>query len=134
MNGATVTPIRRTAKDRAHPDGCPCRSCRNRRHTELVRSALEYLSKQPDFIGWKVQPYIDGMPGRAAPNGIPDIVGILAPRGRWLCFEAKTGAGKLRKSQQAWIAEARRHGAIVYEFRSVEELAGQLGEARRIAA
>jgi len=132
MNGTTVSPIRRTRADRIHPNGCPCRSCRNRRHTVLVREGLQFLAQQPDFWGWKIQPFIDGMPGRAAPNGIPDICGMLAPRGRWVCFEAKTGKGKLRPSQRAWIAEARKFGALVYEFHSVAELAAALNDARRL--
>jgi len=133
MNGDTFTPIRRTAKDRAHPETCPCRSCRNRRHTVLVREGLQFLAVQPDWWGWKIQPFIDGMPGRAAPNGIPDICGMLAPFGRWVCFEAKTGSGTLRPSQRAWIAEARRFGALVFEFHTVEELAEGLDQARRMS-
>ncbi len=131
MKGTEVTPRRRTKADRAHAEDCPCRSCRNRRHTELVRSCLHYLATQPDYVGWKISPFIEGMPGRAAPNGIPDICGILGPRGRWCCFEAKTGAASLRATQRAWHAEARKFGALVFEVRSVDDLAGFLDLARR---
>jgi hypothetical protein len=96
----------------------------------LVRSCLHYLATQPDVIAWEIQPFIEGMAGRAAPNGIPDVCGILAPHGRWICFEVKTGKACLRSSQRAWHAEARRFGALVFEVRSVDDLAGFLDLAR----
>lgn len=133
MNGPTIHPNRRTKADRAHPDGCPCRSCRNRRHTELVRAVLLFLSRQDDVIAWEMKPlsYAPGVQRRTGPVGIADICGILSPSGRWLCLEAKTGSAVRRPSQVAWSRVARYHGAFYRVVHTVDEASEALNEARK---
>ena len=58
---------------------------------------------------------------------------ILSPASKLILAFPKTGKGKLRQSQRAWIAEARRFGALVFEFHTVEELAEALDDARRMS-
>jgi hypothetical protein len=64
-------------------------------------------------------------------NGSPDLVGILAPHGRWLCFEVKAQEGHLNVDQAKCHAVWRRFGALIYVVRSVEEARAALEDARK---
>lgn len=64
---------------------------------------------------------------RGAPAGTPDIRGELAPSGRAFYLEVKRPGEKLRKSQVAFFAAARRRGALC-------EMVTSVLEARRVMA
>lgn len=63
--------------------------------------------------------------------GSPDIVGILAPSGRFFGLEVKTPAGRLSKEQTAWHKAAQSKGAYVGVARSAADAFAALEEATR---
>lgn len=63
-------------------------------------------------------------------KGSSDLVGILAPSGRWFCLEVKTQTGSLDEDQRKWLALARRFGAFACVVRSVDEAVAALYRAR----
>lgn len=63
--------------------------------------------------------------------GSPDILGILEG-GRFLALEVKLPKGKVTEHQEAWLAEAKRLGAIVSVVRSVDEAIKIVKEALAI--
>lgn len=62
--------------------------------------------------------------------GTPDLVGILAPLGRWFALEIKSSDGKLRPEQVVAIDRWRRRGAFVAVVRSPDEARAALDRAR----
>lgn len=58
---------------------------------------------------------------RFGQEGSPDIIGFIAPSGRFLGIEVKTKTGKVSESQAKWIQEAVQMGAVCTVVRSVEE-------------
>lgn len=64
-------------------------------------------------------------------KGSADLVGILAPSGRWFCLEVKTRTGASSPDQVQWQALARSKGAFVAVVRSPEEARSALDRARR---
>lgn len=98
------------------------------------------LGMEPDLVLWRnhvggsseYDPTRDEMRHHRfgiAP-GSPDLVGVLAPSGRWFCLEIKTPLGRLSPAQTQWHALARSRGAFVATVRSPEEAKQALARAR----
>ena len=104
-------------------------------HSALVSAIRLELGREPDLTLWPVQPGGipdgTGRPMRCGPVGMSDLIGILAPIGRWFALEVKTGGGKLRTDQVLWIELIRRRGGFATEVRSVEDARAALARARR---
>lgn len=62
--------------------------------------------------------------------GSPDLVGILAPSGRWFCLELKQPGEKPRKGQRECHAAWRKFGAFVAVVTSVDEAKAAIQAAR----
>lgn len=63
-------------------------------------------------------------------EGTPDLVGILAPSGRWFCLEIKTATGRVSPEQAKCHPLWRRFGAFVAVVRSIDEARVALARAR----
>ena len=63
-------------------------------------------------------------------KGSPDLVGILAPSGRWFCLELKVPGEDATDEQQKVHDVWRRFGALVYAVHSVDEARAGLEDAR----
>lgn len=70
--------------------------------------------------------------GLLAPGG-PDIVAFVAPLGRAVCFEAKTGKARLTRDQRAVHAALRAVGVAVHVVRSVDDARAALRDAQGTA-
>lgn len=97
------------------------------------------LGQEPDFVLWRNQ---TGQTTEWSPTGTrwiryglgtgsADLVGILAPHGRLVCFEVKSAMGRVAKPQELWAEVVRRHGGFVATVRSVDEARAALERARR---
>ena len=53
--------------------------------------------------------------------GEPDLQGIIAPNGRLLCIEVKTGSAKLNSDQIIYRKMIEKFGALYIEARSVDQ-------------
>ena len=97
------------------------------KESELVKSALVWLKKQPGkyfrinsgviFIPAKPKPRMI----RLAPAGTSDILGVL-PNGRFIALEAKVGTNKATPKQLEFLAEVIRNGGHGLVFYSLKEL------------
>ena len=65
------------------------------------------------------------------PPGSSDLVGILAPMGRWFCLEVKKPGEKPRPNQRAWAEMVRSLGGFATWCDSVESALAALERARR---
>lgn len=109
---------------------------------EIQRQSLAAIGAEPDVIvlvnsvgvathydkegkSWKV-PYGLGV-------GSPDVVAILAPRGRWLCLEYKVPGEEPRPEQLTCHEQWRAFGALVFTVHSVDETWAALRVARELS-
>lgn len=86
-----------------------------------VGKATAYDDKTPDkprYIKFGLAP------------GSADLVGILAPAGRWFALEVKTPTGRVEPEQEEWLALVRRLGGFACVVRSVDDAHAALGRAR----
>lgn len=103
-------------------------------HTQLVNETRLALGMEPDFTMWlnaKVT-YVDGQP-RAKPGlgkGSTDLIGILAPSGRLVALEAKTGDAVPTREQRMFMELIRKRGGFSAVFHSVQEAKAALDRAR----
>lgn len=102
----------------------------NEAHNALVRDALQELAIN-GYTAWRNETgaWIDdrGIPHKFGKKGSADIILILAPNGRHVEAEAKTGSGAQSKSQkihQEFVVE--RNGGAYILFRSTAELLVEL--------
>lgn len=93
---------------------------------------------EPDLVLWRLtQGGLVERPGgqryRAglSVNGAADLIGILAPSGRFLALEVKGARGRVHPEQAQWLALVRARGGFAAVVRSVEEARAALGRARR---
>ena len=104
-------------------------------HSALVSAIRLELGREPDLTLWPVQPGGihdgSGRPMRCGPVGMSDLIGILAPAGRWIGLEVKTGKGKLRPDQVLFHDLLRSRGGFCCVVRSVEDARAALDRARR---
>jgi hypothetical protein len=63
--------------------------------------------------------------------GGSDIIGILAPTGRWFCAEVKTGKAQPRKQQNYFRAAIEAYGGYYCVVRSVDDLIANIHNARK---
>ena len=54
--------------------------------------------------------------------GIPDLIGVLAPEGRFLAIEVKTERGQLSPYQEKWLGQFKACGGVAFVARSVEDV------------
>jgi hypothetical protein len=59
-------------------------------------------------------------------SGLPDIMGVLPPRGKLLCVEIKTGRDRLRPEQIGFHASVRRMGGAVLVVKTWEDYTRQI--------
>jgi hypothetical protein len=64
-------------------------------------------------------------------NGGADLLGILAPTGRWIALELKNESGRASKEQEQFLALIRRMGGFGAVVRSIDEARSALERARR---
>lgn len=62
--------------------------------------------------------------------GSADLVGALAPSGRWFALELKTATGRTTEEQEQWLSLVRRMGGFACVVRSVREARAALDRAR----
>lgn len=105
-------------------------------HTALVNEILLDFGQMPDVVVWKnntgVGLAIDN-PARHVRfglNGSGDILGVVAPHGRLLAVEAKTGGGTQSKPQKAFQRAIESVGGVYVVARSVADARAGLERAR----
>lgn len=110
-------------------------------HAELVRAILATYGHDPRarLFANSVPVAIPGRDGRprfvtkSIIVGSTDIVGVLAPWGRWIGLECKTGGATTTRFQRLHAVYMRGVGAWIETVRSVAEAGEAIERARRDA-
>ncbi len=63
--------------------------------------------------------------------GSADLIGVLAPSGRFLSLEVKTAKGRTTPEQDTWAEMVRRFGGFACVVRSAEEALAAVERARK---
>lgn len=99
---------------------------------DAIRCAMD---AHPDVVLWRNNVGIADHAGRGrvryglAP-GSADLVGILAPSGRFLAFEVKTAKGRASQEQSAFLDLVRSRGGFAAIVRSVDDAHAAVARAR----
>ena len=102
---------------------------------EILRAVRLAVGQLPGVVVWRnsvgVATYRDGriMPYGLA-KGASDLLGILAPQGRFLALEVKSAAGRLTDEQALFLALVRRCGGFAATVRSVPDALAAIERAR----
>ncbi len=64
-------------------------------------------------------------------KGSADLIGVLAPEGRFLALEVKTPKGRISKEQELFLALVRKQGGFACVVRSVDEAVAAIGRAKK---
>lgn len=105
-------------------------------HTRLVAEIRLALGREKDLVLWPLRQGTATPRGGAHPvpfglvPGASDLLGILAPHGKWFALEAKTGHARQSPEQVAFANVVRSHGGVYEVVRSVEEAIAALTRAR----
>ena len=59
---------------------------------------------------------------QSAPEGTPDLMGVLSPGGRAFGIEVKTATGQQREAQKRWQEAWEKRGGIYILARSLEDV------------
>jgi len=102
----------------------------------ILRSIRLALGREPDLVLWRLSAGItvDVATGRRYRAGLvpgaADLVGILAPAGRWFALEVKSARGRVSSEQRRWGELVQRMGGFWCVVRSVDESRAALARAR----
>jgi hypothetical protein len=93
------------------------------------------VGRDPDLVLWRnqvgVATYISGETRRhGLCPGSCDLIGILAPHGRFIALEIKTATGKISPEQERFINLVNRKGGYAKVVRSVDEALTAIQEAK----
>ena len=104
-------------------------------HSALVHETRLALGTYDDFVLWRnAVTYIQNGVPKAKPGlgtGSLDLIGILAPSGRLVALDAKTGNAVASKEQKLFMSLVRKMGGFAATFRTVEEAEAAVERARR---
>ena len=82
---------------------------------DILRAVRLALGAEPDLVLWRLAQCSVSVDGRQVRGGLvpgaADLVGILAPAGRWFALEIKC-RGRLSASQRQWLALVRSMGGF----------------------
>lgn len=87
--------------------------------TDLLSAVLMALQLEPGIVAWRNNSGRKGRVRFGLGNGSADIVGIVAPAGRFFALELKVGKGKQSPAQHGWEGQVKAKGGIYAVVRSV---------------
>lgn len=110
-------------------------TARQRPESGIQASIIEALGLAPDFTLYRnnvgIAKHEDGSRVRyGLMVGSSDLVGILAPHGRWVCLEVKAPGKYATAEQKHWQEHMRKRGAFAAVVRSAAEAVAALDRAR----
>ena len=95
------------------------------------------LGREPGLVLWRISAGVTVDPGSGRRYragmvpGTADLIGILAPRGRWFALEVKSPTGRVSREQRLWGELVQSKGGYWAVVRSVEDARAALEDARR---
>lgn len=102
----------------------------------LLHDVRLALGSDPSLVCWRQNSgALTDVNGRLVRYGLAvgsaDLVGILAPSGRFFALEVKTPQGRVTPEQVQWAELVRRMGGFCAVVRSVDQAMTALERARR---
>jgi len=92
------------------------------------------LGREPDLALWRNETGVAVHNGRRVRYGLcvgsADLIGILAPAGRFFALEIKTATGRVSPDQVRFLNLVRNRGGFAAVVRSVDEARDALERAR----
>lgn len=64
-------------------------------------------------------------------KGSADLIGVLAPEGRFLALEVKTPKGRISKEQELFLSLVRKQGGFACVVRSVDDALAAIERAKK---
>tara|TARA_B100000949_G_C14026130_1_gene343438 strand:- start:141 stop:473 length:333 start_codon:yes stop_codon:yes gene_type:complete len=96
-----------------------------------IRIAVGQL---PDVVIWRNESGVAEHKGRYVRYGLckgsADLIGVLAPKGRFVALEVKTPRGRVSKEQNMFLNLVRSQGGFACVVRSVEEALQAISRAK----
>lgn len=107
-------------------------------HSALIAETRKRLGREPGLVLYlNTKGRLKNIGGQhvyvaepALGVGTSDLVGMLAPQGRWFCLEAKTGEAVETDEQKLFGALVRKQGGFYSVFRTVDDAVACLERAR----
>ena len=105
------------------------------REAEIQQQIRLALGRETDLVLWRNNVGIGTMDDGSKQQfglckGASDLVGILAPTGRFVAFEVKSAKGRVRDEQKLFLELVRGRGGFAAVVRSVDEAKAALERAR----
>lgn len=97
----------------------------------IQKQILDWL-KETGLLHWRANSgelFYHGRRIFLGPDGIPDIVMIVPPKGRFVGLEVKSSKGRLRKDQVAFAKTMADNGALFFVVRSLNDAKAATAEA-----
>jgi len=107
------------------------------KHSKLKNEVLLSLGRRPDVLIWNNPTGLfvpfgrEGAPVKCGNPGQADVLAVVAPRGRLVGIECKTGSGVQSDDQKNWQAALESRGGVYGVVRSVEEALALIETAKR---
>lgn len=105
------------------------------READIQQAIRLALGRETDLVLWRntvgVGTMDDGSKQRfGLAIGSSDLIGILAPRGRFVALEVKSQKGRVRDEQSLFLSLVRARGGFAAVVRSVDDARAALDRAR----
>ena len=105
----------------------------NRRESQVLAGVLAYLETRGDFMFWRQNTSAGYAPSgqfmRSNMRGVADIVGVLAPTGRFIAIEAKREVGgRSSEDQVRFQKNVEAHGGLYVLANGIQSVVDALGE------
>ncbi len=100
--------------------------------SQIQREILLWLEKNTDYLSWRQSAgslFLHGRKVNLGPIGVPDIVIIVPPNGRFLGLEVKSAHGAIRPEQKAFKAKLEASGGIYEIVRSLDQAQNAVAKA-----
>lgn len=103
--------------------------------TDIQQAIRIDLGCEPDLTLYRNNVGVADHKGRMVRYGVggpggSDLLGILAPTGRWFALEIKSATGRTTQEQRDFMAIVRAGGGFAAVVRSVDEARAALARAR----
>lgn len=89
---------------------------------DLQKAILEFLGGLPDVFAWRNNRGRKGHVRFGGPPGAADIMGIIAPTGRFLAIEVKGPRGSVTSEQANFLNEIADKGGFAMVARTFDEV------------
>ncbi len=99
--------------------------------SKIVRAIRDRLAFERDLVLWRNNTGVRGGVRFGLCPGSADLVGVLAPTGRFFALEVKDPGGKVSEEQSKWMRDVNELGGYADVVRSVDDAVEALKEARR---